>query len=371
VRYIGNKTRLLGFIRRVIRARGIPHGRAIDPFTGTASVGRALKRWGFAVTASDIMHYGYVFARAYVEAEREPDFTALGAALALQKPTLRRVLTYLERIPDRPSFIHEHYSPGGATGAEHGRMYFTPANALRIDSARVRIEEWRCSGLIDDDGYYTLLAAIIEAADRIANTTGVYAAFVKSWQPNALRSFQLRVVRPVSSTGSGVDGSAGSAVDGSALSRAARGDAIDIVRAAGDFELLYLDPPYNARQYPGYYHIPELLATGWFAEPVETRGKTGLISDREKRSDWSSSRRCEAAFEELLATARCRHVVMSYNEEGLIRGETIERLMKQYGIRETYRRYERRYRRYRSDTDGVTRHYRGDTVAEYLYCVSR
>ncbi|MEO5510257.1 MAG: DNA adenine methylase, partial [Longimicrobiales bacterium] len=275
--------------------------------------------------------------------------------VGLQKPTLRRVLSHLERIPVRPSFIHEHYSPDGNAGAEHGRMYFTPQNALRIDSARVRIEEWRCAGLVDDDGYHVLLAAIIEAADRIANTTGVYAAFVKSWQPNALRSFQLRVVRPLNGAGS----------------RAERGDAIDIVRAAGDFELLYLDPPYNARQYPGYYHIPELIATGWFGDAVVTRGKTGLISDREKRSDWSSSRRCEAAFEALLATARCRHVVMSYNEEGLISGATIERLMKQYGIRDTYRRYERRYRRYRSDTDGETRHYRGDTVAEYLYCVSR
>ncbi|MEO5510231.1 MAG: DNA adenine methylase, partial [Longimicrobiales bacterium] len=154
MRYIGNKTRLLGFIRRVIRARAIPHGHAIDPFTGTASVGRALKRWGFTVTASDIMHYGYVLARAYVEAGHEPDFTALGDAIELQKPTLRRVLSHLERVPVQPSFIHEHYSPDGGAGAAHGRMYFTPQNALRIDSARVRIEEWRCAGLVDDDGYH-------------------------------------------------------------------------------------------------------------------------------------------------------------------------------------------------------------------------
>ena len=355
MRYIGNKTRLLGFIRRVIRARGIAPGRAVDPFSGTASVARALKRWGFAVTAGDIMHYGYVFARAYVETIRTPSFASLSTTLGSTAPTVRQVLDFLSRIPLEPSFLHEHYTPGGDAGSAHGRMYFTPYSAQRIDSARVRIEEWRRAGLLDDDAYYTLLASIIEGADRIANTTGVYAAFVKTWQPNALRTFRLRSPRLV----------------GGNSCHALQGDALDVVRDAGDFDLLYLDPPYNARQYPGYYHIPELLATGWFDSPVETRGKAGLIEDRHKRSDWSSSRRSEAAFEELLATARCRHVVMSYNAEGIISEQTIERLMKKYGRSGTYRRYQQTYRRYRSDSERDTRRYGGRAVAEYLYCVSR
>jgi adenine-specific DNA-methyltransferase len=353
VRYIGNKTRLLGFIRRVIRARGIAPGTAVDPFTGTASVARALKRWGYAVTAADIMEYGYVFARAYVEVAREPSFAALEEVLATPSPTLRQVLSHLGRIRPEPSFIHQHYSPAGSHGATHGRMYFTPENAARIDAARHCIEAWRRDGRLDTDAYHVLLAAIIEAADRVANTTGVYAAFVKTWQPNALRPFHLR---------------AAPMVVGHSC-HAVCGNAVDVVRAAGDFQLLYLDPPYNARQYPGYYHIPELLATGWFDEPVETRGKTGLIADGDKRSDWSSSRRCVRAFEELLAAARCKHIVMSYNEEGLISSDAIERLLKQYGIRATYRRYRRTYRRYRSAVeDGAAR--RAD-IAEYLYCVSR
>lgn len=355
MRYIGNKTRLLGFIRRVIRARGIAPGSAIDPFTGTASVARALKRWGFAVTAADIMEYGYVFARAYVEVAREPDFSALAEMVGVPRPGLRQVLSFLGRLPLEPSFLYEHYSPAGHEGARHGRMYFLPQTAARIDSARVCIEEWYRAGLVDRDGYHVVLASIIEAADRLANTTGVYAAFVKTWQPNAKRQFHLRLHPLVSGGGC----------------KAIRGDAIDVVRDAGEFDLLYLDPPYNARQYPGYYHIPELLATGWFDGPVQTRGKTGLIDDTDKRSDWSSSRRSEPAFEQLLATARCRHIVMSYNEEGLIGADTIERLLKQYGLRATYRRYQHRYRRYRSAADSETANDAAHNVAEYLYCVSR
>jgi hypothetical protein len=51
VRYIGNKTKLLDFIQHRIRRRGID-GSAVDPFSGTASVGHRLKRLGFRVTAS-------------------------------------------------------------------------------------------------------------------------------------------------------------------------------------------------------------------------------------------------------------------------------------------------------------------------------
>ncbi|MEX0907109.1 MAG: DNA adenine methylase, partial [Gemmatimonadota bacterium] len=191
MRYIGNKTRLLDFIRRTLRARGIAGGRALDPFCGTASVARALKRWHFGVTASDIMEYGYVLARAYVQVVERPSFESVTHHTG--SPDLRRVLAHLNALPPSPDFIHEHFSPDGTAGAEHGRMYFTPANAARIDAIRACIETWRASGLIDGDQFHTLLAALIEAADRVANTTGVYAAFVKTWQPNARRPLQLRV----------------------------------------------------------------------------------------------------------------------------------------------------------------------------------
>jgi len=82
MRYIGNKTRLLGFIRRVLRARGIEPGSAVDPFTGTASVASELKRLGFRVVASDIMEYAYVFGRAYVEVAAEPSFDGLAPEIA-------------------------------------------------------------------------------------------------------------------------------------------------------------------------------------------------------------------------------------------------------------------------------------------------
>ncbi|HEX2167033.1 MAG TPA: DNA adenine methylase, partial [Longimicrobiales bacterium] len=140
MRYIGNKTRLLGFIRRVMRRRGIGPGRAVDPFSGTASVARALKRWQFHTAASDIMEYGFVFARAYVEVTSRPGFRAIAREIGGRE--LRHALAWLNRLPASPGFIYEHYSPAGTAGAAHGRMYFTPENAARMDAIRDAIETW-------------------------------------------------------------------------------------------------------------------------------------------------------------------------------------------------------------------------------------
>lgn len=340
VRYIGNKTRLREFIARVLRQRGIRSGRALDPFCGTASVARTLKRCGFGVLAADVMRYGFVFSRAYVETATRPAIS-------------RALLRQLNRLPLVHGFITEHYTPAGAHGRSHGRMYFTPENAGRIDAIRSWLARYEAE--LDPDAYYALLAGLLEGADRVANTTGVYAAWVKSWQPNALRPLELRV-QPL--------------IRGNSC-HALQCEAIDLVENTAAFDLLYLDPPYNTRQYPGYYHIPELIATGWFETMPRLRGKTGLLEDDAKRSGWCSRGKAEAALERLLAAARCRHIVMSYNTEGIIPESSIERLLKEYGRSKTYRRYRHAYRRYRADADGEKRKYKGDEVTEHLYCVTR
>ena len=123
MRYLGNKTKLLRFIRGVLRDRGITGGRAVDPFCGTASVARELKRLGFSVVAADIMEYAHVLAKAYVEA------THLPAGFSARLKQLQQV------APER-AFFSENFSVPA-------RGYFTTANAERIDAMRTRIEAER------------------------------------------------------------------------------------------------------------------------------------------------------------------------------------------------------------------------------------
>jgi len=184
----------------------------------------------------------------------------------------------------------------------------------------------------------------------------VYASFVKTLQPNALRPLELRPLRPVK------------ARNGASGSTAWRGAAARLLAERGSVDLVYLDPPYNERQYPAYYHIPELLAEGWDEAP-ELRGKTGLIPDEERRSDWCRRGACEAALAGLLEAADARHLLLSYNDEGLLEAEVIESAFRGWGDPDSYRTFGRPYRRYRSDGDGPHRRYARDRVRERLHYV--
>ena len=360
MRYIGNKTRLLDFITDAIDELGIAPGTAHDAFAGTSAVGRALKERGWRVASSDLMTYSYVFQRAYVVAQREPtlsDLRASDAGLrgALRSPRFRArakargghlgtVAEYLERWLDPTGgFFSTHFAGE--------RMYFTRENAERIDAIRGTLHEWHSSGLIPDDAYYLLLAALIEGADRVANTAGVYAAYIKSWQPNAVRPLQLSTVAPWR----GVPGST-----------AHRQDAVEIARSLGPIDLLYVDPPYNSRQYPGYYHVPELIARGWADDPPVLRGKTGLLPSDGQRSDWCSARRVRVALRSLLEATGARHVLVSYNSEGLLPEKILRETLADASVDGRVETFRKTYRRYRADSDREGRRYSGDRVRELL-----
>jgi len=376
MRYIGNKTRLLGFIQKASEAMGLGGGRMHDAFSGTASVGRAFKERGWRVASSDIMTYSYVFQRAYVVAQRSPAFTALRSGVGEVRATLRTarfrdalakrcsrtagargasepggalmaVAEYLSSwIDPEPGFMTRHYSPRG------GRMYFTEENAGRIDAIRRRLHEWRRDGLIGDDEFFILLAALIEAADRVANTAGVYAAYIKSWQPNALRPLALTPLAPVR---------------GPRGAQAYQADAASVAASLGPVDLIYVDPPYNSRQYAGYYHVPEIIARGWFDGAPAIAGKTGLLSRREQRSAWCSARKVEGALTDLLEATRARYILLSYNTEGLLGEDAMLSILARFSADDHVHRFTHRYRRYRADADN-SRRYREGELREVLYC---
>ena len=357
MRYIGNKTKLIPFIDAALDELGISGHNACDPFAGTAAIASFLKTRGFAVTSADIMSFSYVLQWAYVVVDRPPQFEGIRDVISSNGNALEAAISSLNALEPQPEFIFEHFCPEGVAGVEHDRRYFTPQNAAKIDSVRRKIWDWRQDGCLNDDEHYILLAALLEAADRVANTTGVYAAYVKSWQSNAQRPLELRPPNLVTGTGR--------------QCQAHQRDALELMPELSPFDLLYLDPPYNTRQYAGYYHIPEIIAEGWFDEPPKLRGKTGLPEGENKRSDWSRRGRCEIVFEQLIASAPCRHILMSYNSEGIISEACIERVLREHGISSSYCRLEQRYKRYRSDRDSATRRYKGDHVTEHLYYVRR
>lgn len=108
---------------------------------------------------------------------------------------------------------------------------------------------------------------------------------------------------------------------------------------------MYLDPPYNGRQYLPNYHLLETIAR--YDDPT-IKGVTGMRVEPEKMSDFCKKSKAKYAFEELLNSLNCRYILLSYNNEALLSTEEMSNIVRNAGIAGTFTLYEYDYRRYKN-----------------------
>jgi adenine-specific DNA-methyltransferase len=312
-------------------------------------VARHLKRQNWRVTAGDIMAYSYAFQHAYLATNEAPPFTALLDAGVLD-PELNfpvpfyKVIAHLNNLRGIEGFYYENYSPDGP----EGRRFFTSANALRIDAIRKEIRWWDEMGWLTEQERYLLVTALIEAVSRVANVAGTYAAYLKRWDPRAHKPLLLSAPQIIHSAHQHCVNLA---------------DAQDLVPRT-ECDLLYIDPPYNTRQYAANYHLLETLA---LMDEPEVRGVSGLRPTNGKQSIYCRAGQAEEALDSLIKSSRAPNILMSYNSEGLIPEGRLIEILSQRGTVEVYAC---EYRRFRSDSDGDNRKYKPQgTVREMLYWV--
>jgi adenine-specific DNA-methyltransferase len=325
--YIGSKYSLLEFIGGIISdVAGNPRGAVFaDLFAGTGVVGSAFKKMGFKVIANDIQHYSYALNRHYV---------------GNVPPIEPELLDYLNSLDGEDGFVYKNYCAGSGSG----RNYFTDENGRKCDAIRGALDRLLKDGKIGEDEYYCYLAGLINSIDKVANTASVYGAYLKHIKSSAAKPFKLELL-PLA------DGEKGDVYneDINGLIRKINGD------------VLYLDPPYNARQYCSNYHVLETVSR--YDNPVLS-GVTGLRSDAALKSAYCSKRTVEKAFDDLIGNADFKYIFLSYNNEGLMSIDTIRRMMERYG------EYEQHtldgYPRFRADKENARRH-KADTTTEYLH----
>lgn len=383
--YIGSKLSLLPEIRSMLVEQDI-HGVFCDLFSGSTIVAQMAKEMGFRVITNDLQTYSLVFQRAFIENNGYPSFARLlkavpeikrreitvegrtlwvdGAPQKLQTfgwgqlvPAfleqglpLLKVLASLDRLPPQEGRFFHAYCEGG----DAGRTYFSRENGQRCEAIRTTLEHWLSRGWINGKEHAILLASLIESMDQVANTASIYGAFLKRLKTSAKNQLSLRF--PLLQ-------------DGEQNHRILQGDANRVIRdlaKGGRLDVLYLDPPYNRRQYHANYHILETLAK-WDLERFEPSGKTGLRPAEEQRSSFCLKREATRAFEDLLERAKFRHILVSYNNEGLIPEEELVQILKKKanGGKTIFRKIP--YRRFRADADSETRNYRGNEVEEFLF----
>ena len=341
MKYIGNKTRLLDFIWESAVASHIPaEGTFIDAFGGTGAVGRHFKEHGFRTISNDLMTYSYIAQYVTVCINQMPDFHNIS------DNGIDGVLAVLndEKL-QQEGYVFTNFAPSG----DFHRQYFSDDNAKRIDAIRDLIEDWNTQGLLSKDEYYILVYALVDAADFVANIAGTYGAYLKIWRSMALKPICLK---------------APSLVDNHQQNEVYQEDVNTLIHSL-QADVLYLDPPYNERQYAPNFHVLETLAV-WDKQTLT--GKCGQRDYKDKKSKYCARMEASRALADLVKNAHVRYIILSYNNEGIIPREDILSILQSKG---QVTEYTQSYRRFRTERDNEHRHYKecDDKVAEHLYVV--
>lgn len=337
MRYIGSKVNLLKNIESCISTNiHVKQKTFCDIFSGTGVVARYFKPQ-YEIISNDVLFFSYIIQKSFIENNDAPTFSKL-------RSTIENPFAYLENavLPDANRFVEENYSPSGKAG----RMYFTSENARRIDFIRTTVEQWKNENELTEAEYYYLLASLIEAVPSVSNITGTYGAYLKKWDKRAYKKIELPQF---------------AVENNNRNNKAYNEDVFDLEKhISGD--ILYIDPPYNSRQYAPNYHVLETIAR--YDNPVLS-GVTGMRPYADQKSAFCSKHEVNDAFEQLIKNADFSHIILSYSSAGLMNADFIERILKDNGISSTFTLQKIPYRKYKSKI------YDESDVCEYLFYVQK
>lgn len=327
--YIGSKLKLSPFIVQTVKqvvGNDLSNKVFCDLFAGTGIVGRTFKTEVKSVITNDLEYYSYVLNKNYIGNTKQFDYSDK--------------IEELNNVAGIEGFIFNEYAENGKSG----RLYFSEFNGKKIDAVRQKIAEWKTR--ISGEMYFFLLASLIESADKVANTASVYGAYLKKVKKSAQNEFILQpAVFDITKQENPVFNE-----DSNSLIKKIKGD------------ILYLDPPYNAREYGANYHILNTIA---LYDNFEPQGKTGLRNY--KKSNYCKKNLVVKSFDELMKNAQFNYIFLSYNNEGLMSKEKIRDILAKYG---EVKLFETDYQRFKADKT-ESRNHKAVSTKEYLYALKK
>lgn len=344
-KYLGNKRVLLKYIYDFVKVNCPDSNSICDIFAGTTNTGRFFNNKGFQVFSNDINRFSFIIGKCYFGFENYPTFSNLSLPtqtisldeskiyfhkllkkdsglilgnfnldnfLSFNKNALN-VINYLNNIQvyrkPQKELIKEHYTIFGSKshfksirGSVGKRNYFSEDNAIKLDLVLEQIREWYQCNLINDDEVCLLLTSVIEEVVLVANVSGTFHDFNRNklW-PNSLQKLTLKL--PLYELGNN--------------SRIYCNDALEISREIPKHDILYIDPPYNFRQYSSYYHFINFISAFPFLNNFDdylsniefVRGQN-MLDDF--TSDFCFQDKFISSIQKLITNSNSKYVIMSY-----------------------------------------------------------
>lgn len=265
-RYIGNKTKLNTWIMDVISENAKDAHSFCDIFAGTGTVANQALPLFERVIVNDLLFSNQAIYGAFF-AHGEFDNNKLQGIID----------TFNQVDPQEDNWFSISY----------GDKYFAMSVARKVGYIREQIELLKPQ--LTEKEYNILLASLIYSIDRLANTVGHFEAYIK--KPTDKTATQMQLVEARS-------------FDNVEIYRA---DANQLARQIQS-DIVYIDPPYNSRQYSRFYHVYETLVK-W--DKPELFGVARKPAP-ENLSEYCSSRAFDA-FQDLINHLQAKYIVVSYN----------------------------------------------------------
>ena len=268
-RYLGNKYKLLPFITKVVNEECSDINSVADIFAGTGAVSSAFT--DKVLITNDLMYSNYICNYAWFGAEEYDPQIIIDC-----------VIRYNSLCDLEDNYMTENFSD----------TYFSRDDCAKIGYIREDIECLYENGSINKRERAILITSLLYAMDKIANTCGHYDAYRKG----VVFDKTLELYVPLAEVHNNAD------------NKCYNTDANELVKNIKS-DLVYIDPPYNSRQYCDAYHLLENVAR-W--EKPEVFGVARKMDRSTMKSKYCTQSATEA-FEQLIGDIKAKYILLSYN----------------------------------------------------------
>lgn len=325
--YIGSKKKLIDFLDNVVNKivstyKDKTNIKFFDGFAGTGIVGSSFhKKYNFITISNDLEYYSYII-----------NYSLLCVSYSKKLETLIKEINNdlnddNNKVIKNYDLITMNYSPKG----KDKRKFWTDTNAIRCDYIRFIIDTKLEKNVITEDEHIYLIGSLLASMDSVANTACVYGAFLKQFKKTANEKLVLKPIHINDNLNSN--------------NKVYNVDINSDTIYNEEFDICYLDPPYNNRQYSANYHPLNYIAL--YDKNLEIYGKTGLIKNYNK-SKYCNKLSAIKMLELLVSNIKTKHILLSYNNEGIMNFEEIKKVLMSKG---KVILYKKEYKKFKSNNN--------------------